>query len=326
MDPFRTKIKLEASNHKIKHGDPVVLLGSCFAEHIGEKLIYHKFKVLQNPFGILYNPVSLSNSIEAAIDQRVYSRDELNELNGVFSHYDFHGRFNEINAEHLVARLNENVRHLQKMLLSAKFLIVSLGTSFVFKLKSTNQVVANCHKYPQANFSRERLSTKQIIQSQEYILEKLRTINPNLNWIFTVSPVRHYRDGYIENNRSKSSLLLAVDYLIKNNSECSYFPSFEILLDELRDYRFFDKDMIHPSDVAIDYIWDCFQSVYMSQETIHLNRRVEKIQRSLAHRPMIPNAPGHRQFLVNLKEELNTIHSSNIDFSEELNKINGLLG
>ncbi|MCE2743917.1 MAG: GSCFA domain-containing protein [Fluviicola sp.] len=271
---FTTKTPIKKYNHPITYDSKIMLLGSCFATNIGDKFQYFKFQATTNPFGIIFNPVSLAKLIERSAQKEYYTEKD------IFFHND----------------------------LWQTHCIITLGTSWVYRNIETNEIVANCHKVPQKQFIKELLSPEIIVQSIESILFSISVINPNCKSIFTISPVRHLKDGFTENTLSKAHLIAALHNIISNNpSHTNYFPAYEIVMDELRDYRFYAEDLLHPNQTAIDYIWIQFFENYFSESEFGLMNEICEIQRGLKHRPFNPNSESHQKFLAELKTKMTTI-------------------
>ena len=317
---FRTPLTVEKSDLDINYQSPILGLGSCFAEHIGNRLQQYKFPLLLNPFGIVYNPISIQKSIQRLINNQVYTLEDLVANQGVFYSFDHHGQFSHTDSTAALKLINQSLLSGSNFLKTAKFLIITLGTANVFIQQSTGAVVANCHKLPAKNFEKKRLTPAQIQTAIAESLKQIHTINPSIQVILTVSPIRHIRDGLIESQRSKASLLLAVEQLVADLPFVTYFPAYELMMDDLRDYRFYEKDMIHPNQVAIDYIWKGFQQAYFSENTVQLLSQVKKVVTASQHRPFHPTLLAHQTFLKNQLhtiERLTTSHSY-LDFQAEV--------
>lgn len=294
---FTTRITINKQDFVISHKSKLMVLGSCFAENIGNILLDNKFDINLNPFGIVYNPQSLQQSLEILLREEKINQEDLFKNEGLYHNFHFHGRFSDADSEQALSKMDNSVSEAAQVLKNADFLILTLGTSYIYKLKSTQSVVSNCHKLPGNLFSRNILSVEQITKSWSELLKMLHGLNPKMKVIFTVSPIRHLRDGAHQNQLSKSVLLLAVEELCIRFSFCSYFPSYEIVLDELRDYRFYADDMVHPNQTAINYLWERFSETYFNEETIRINNEWSKIQSALRHRPINSDSKEHKHFL-----------------------------
>ncbi len=269
-----TRIDIPASEWKIAAGEKVLLVGSCFADEIGEKMVRGGFEAMVNPFGTLYNPASIAASLLRSISEKEYTVDSVeliqSESDGMWHSWMHHSSFSSLDVATLVERINGTTHCVADFLREADVLIVTMGTAIIYRLKETGMLVANCHKQLDSLFVRERLNSYDIVDQWEMLLQLLESVNPKLKVIFTVSPIRHKRDGYHVNQVSKGILLQGVDEIVNgksSNSQCFYFPSYEIMMDELRDYRFYADDMIHPSEKAVEYIWQRFQDTYFDNKT-----------------------------------------------------------
>ncbi len=294
---LHTPIEIPLSPTPISYTDKLMLLGSCFAENIGEKLTDNKFQVDINPFGILYNPLSLKSALSNLLERRIFTGKDLFEHHGVYHSFAHHSRFSAVDAQECLSMINGRMIRSAQWLRETDRLIITFGTAFVYQLKETEQVVSNCHKLPEKLFHRERISVEQIVTEWQELIHKLRAENPKLKLLFTVSPIRHWKDGAHENQLSKATLLIAIDQLVKEFEYCSYFPAYEIVMDELRDYRFYAEDMIHPSGQTVDYIWHRFTEAQLSKETLSLMAEWEKLRKALQHRPFNPKAESYKNFL-----------------------------
>ncbi|HEX2935123.1 MAG TPA: GSCFA domain-containing protein [Bacteroidales bacterium] len=304
MELFRTQIPVASHTQKISYHSPVMFIGSCFSENIGNKVAEAKFSTDNNPFGIVYNPLSVKLVLSRLIEHKPYTTDELFNYEGVWSSFDHHSRFSDVGAATCLQKINERFEHSSQFLSKAGFLFITFGTSYVYSKKQDGNIVANCHKLPASNFDRKRLTVTEIVADYHILLEQLYRVNPHLNIIFTVSPVRHWKDGAHENQLSKAILLLAIDQIVKDFPHTSYFPSYEIIMDDLRDYRFYEEDMLHPNKVAINYIWDRFKDVFMDGDTLNLMKEVEKVVSACSHRPFNPQTVQYKTFV---KQTLNKI-------------------
>ena len=319
-----TRIDIPESEWKMNTGAKVLLVGSCFADEIGEKMVRGGFDAMVNPFGTLYNPASIAASLLRALSEKEVALPRSCEFPtveaslptsststnrrrrcrptdvddvvfedteaGIWHSWMHHSNFSSADLAELVARINRTTHEVANFLRGADVLIVTLGTAIIYRLKETGMLVANCHKQPDNLFVRERLNAYDIVDQWQMLLQLLESVNPNLKVIFTVSPIRHKRDGYHVNQISKGILLQAVDEIVSgrgSNGQCSYFPSYEIMMDELRDYRFYADDMIHPSTQAVEYIWQRFQDTYFDNKTKDVVAKATKEWRQSQHRIII---------------------------------------
>ncbi len=297
MQTFRTVISPPQSDFKISHRDHCLLVGSCFTENIGERLADLKFPNFINPNGIVYNPISIGFSIKNLLLDNDFDTNSLFQNQGLWHSPQHHGKFSKIEKTATQTVILSSQNEAKKFLKKTNRLFLTLGTANVFEWKKTGEIVANCHKLPAAEFSKRRISVAETVDALLPILEKMKTQTPDFQAVLTVSPVRHLRDGFVENQWSKSVLLLACDEICRAAPFSNYFPAYEILLDDLRDYRFFEADMVHPNDVAIQYLWQIFGETYFSEETKKINQQLEKINAAAAHRPFNLDSVEHRNFI-----------------------------
>ncbi len=305
---FTTKIPVQKSNFPIDYDSKVMLLGSCFAENMGKKFAYFKFQATTNPFGIIFNAVSLEKLIRRAVENRTFTENDIFFHNDLWHCYEVHSELSNSDKDAFLESLNDIIRSTNKQLNDSTHIIITLGTSWVYRNIETNEIVANCHKVPQKQFTKEFLSIHQTEESLQSIISLIHSVNPNCNFIFTVSPVRHIKDGFTENTLSKAHLIAAIHKTITNHkSHITYFPSYEIMMDELRDYRFYAEDMLHPNALAIDYIWEQLTSVYCTELTHSIMKEIDSIQKGLAHRPFNPTTQSHQSFLEQLNSKIQEI-------------------
>jgi len=298
------------SKNAIDYNARVLLLGSCFSENIGTKFEYYKFNSTQNPFGILFHPKAIENLICNSLHQKKYTEKELFFKEERWHSFEVHSNLSNTNKDALLTLLNNAVLETKKQVEKASHIIITLGTAWVYKHTETNSIVANCHKVPQKEFTKELLSVAEITESLQTILTEINNVNKNCTVVFTVSPVRHLKDGFVENTRSKAHLITAIHKVLQNNKTV-YFPSYEIMMDELRDYRFYQEDMLHPNKTAILYIWEKFVSVFFTENCQKTMKEVALIQKGMAHKPFHLESESHQKFLKKLdqkKEELKQKH------------------
>ena len=308
MFNLQTKIPLEKlSKNQIDYHANVLLFGSCFSENIGKKLEYFKFKSLQNPFGILFHPKAIETLISNAVKGKLYSEDDVFFQNEQWHCFEAHSKLSHTSKAHLINQLNNQIELTASELKKASHVIITLGTAWVYRDLKTDSIVANCHKVPQKQFVKELLSVEQISDTLKNILHLIHVMNPNASVIFTVSPVRHLKDGFVENTQSKAHLISAIHEVTINQS--FYFPAFEIMMDELRDYRFYGEDMIHPSQLAINYIWETFKKVWISDPSYTIMDDVDLIQKGLFHKPFNPESQAHKAFLEKLETKKTSMNA-----------------
>jgi len=312
---FQTKIPIPEQEPKIDYTSKLVLLGSCFSENIGEKFTYFKFRQLQNPFGILFHPYAIENLVKKAVNQFVYTEKDLFFHNEQWHCFDAHSRLSSPDKVQLLQTLNEALQKTYTELKEASHIILTYGTAWVYQLKTNQKFVANCHKIPQREFDKKLILAKKLQESIQRTIELIQLINPSAAFIFTVSPVRHIKDGFVENQQSKAALITAMRKIMGSVKKATYFPSYEIMMDELRDYRFYAQDMLHPNDLAIDYIWQRFVEVRLSESTQQTMQEIDKIQKGLAHKPFNPNSEKHQEFLKKLERGMKKL-AENFPFIE----------
>jgi len=276
-----------------------LFMGSCFTENVGSKMAALNYSVDINPFGILYNPASVANGLEILLDEKVFTKNDLIQQNDLWHSFSHHGRFSATEEKEALQKINIRITTSSAFLKKADFLFITFGTAWIYRYKATGDVVSNCHKIPAKEFTRERLSVSEIVERYTELFHSLWQINPKLKVIFTVSPIRHWKDGAIENQRSKATLLLAVEQLVQlfANDKCAYFPSYEIVMDELRDYRFYAEDMLHLTDVAVNHIWEIFEEKLIDTESRKLAKEVKKITSAIHHKPINKTSGEYHQFL-----------------------------
>ncbi|MDL5514231.1 GSCFA domain-containing protein [Arenibacter sp. M-2] len=300
---LQTQVPLKQAENQIDYASRLIVLGSCFANNIGDKLAFYKFQTLQNPFGILFHPLAIENLISRAIHQKHYLGEEVFFLNERWQCYDAHSDLSSVTKEELLGSLNSGLLETKLWIAKASHIFVTLGTAWTYQLKESGKEVANCHKVPQMAFQKQLLSIEKINHSLEAIVHQIRSINSLAKIVFTVSPVRHLKDGFVENQQSKAHLISAVHQIIKAGNAL-YFPSYELMMDELRDYRFYETDMVHPNDLAINYIWEKFKKSWMSDTSYKTMDEVAAIQKGLNHRPFNLESEKHQKFLRHLKERM----------------------
>lgn len=285
---FRTELMSKPVEKKIDYASKTLFIGSCFSSNIGDLLKDRKFTVLINPFGTVYNPSSICTQMESMINHHTVITEDLVEFDKLFCHHDYHTHFNNVDKDVIVSAINGTIQRSHEYFQKADWIFITLGTNWVYEIKSTNKIVANCHKRPSSIFNKRLLTLNETVENLEKIHTMLKTFNPNAKIVYTLSPVRHIKDGIEENALSKAILKVAIqDQLTKNG--CEYFPAYEYMMDDLRDYRFYEEDLIHPNKVAIKYIWKKFIETYFSESTLTKIKEVEKIISFLAHRPVNPD-------------------------------------
>lgn len=298
-----TTVPVSPESNEIDYNSTILLLGSCFAESIGERFEHFKFQNLQNPFGVIFNPVSLVRLIDRAVNNEAFTEEDVFERDQQWFSFEAHSSITAATGKELTALLNDRLKSLRAYLESGTHIAITFGTAWVYRRIETREIVANCHKLPQKEFSKELLSVDEVKKAMMHILESIRKVNKQASIIGTVSPVRHLKDGFIQNTQSKARLVVALGAI----PGFHYFPAYEIMMDELRDYRFYDKDMLHPNETAIEIIWERFRSVWVSSETDALQKEIDSIQKGLRHRPFVPDSDSHRVFQKKLQNKIKAI-------------------
>ncbi|MCB9012811.1 MAG: GSCFA domain-containing protein [Bacteroidales bacterium] len=305
MSTFRSEIDLQASSIRIDHRGRVFFHGSCFTDNIGQKLKDLHFPVIINPFGVVYNPLSALNSLGIILDNDEYTEDDIECFNELWFSWDHHSSFSNANKDECLKHINGEIKSASKHLKKTDVLLLTFGTAFVYRLKKNGRIVSNCHKLPEKEFDRIFLEPESIVRAWSSFIPELLKKNPAMKIIFTISPVRHWKDGAHGNQLSKASLLLATDQICKmfpDNTE--YFPAYEILMDDLRDYRFYAEDMFHPNSIAVNYIWEKFEKAYFKKETIEINKELTAILQAKNHRVFNKETDAYRKFSEKLAERI----------------------
>jgi GSCFA family len=299
---FRTTFDIDPLPTPLEHTQRVLLIGSCFSAHIGERLAAAQLEVLLNPFGTIYNPISLAKCLTFEANEAELSRF-IFQHQGLWRHWDTHSALARPDRQEAMKAIRAATEQVQQFARKADWLMLTLGSAYVFEWQPTGQVVANCHKISARQFNERLLSVSETVDSIRTAIEHIRRVNPQLRVLLTVSPVRHLHRGPVLNSRSKAVLNLACAELTESLRECFYFPAYELLNDDLRDYRFYERDLVHPSAVAVDYIWEQFKTACLSAATRQRIARIDKLMAGFAHRPFNPDTPEHRAFLAKLHEE-----------------------
>lgn len=316
---FRTEIYLDKSQHPMEHNGKTLTIGSCFAQNIGEYFKRFRFNVMCNPFGVLYNPASILNSFKLVMENKMFTEKDLIEHNSEWHSFYHHSDFSHHNSKACLNKINSGLKATSKFLREANVVIITYGTAYVYRHIVQNIIVSNCHKIPAKEFKRYRLSLEETEKAIEETVSLLKSVNENIRIIFTVSPVRHWKDGAANNQLSKSTLLLAVDKIINANDNCEYFPSYEIVMDDLRDYRFYDSDLLHPNKLATDYIWEKFSTSIFSDSCLTLMKEIEKIVKAREHRTRNVKSENHQAFIKTQIEKIKMLQDKHphLDLSED---------
>ena len=305
-----TPIKLSRQNPPISYSSKVLLLGSCFAQNMGAKLEYYKFQQCTNPFGILFHPVAIEKLITRAVNHTWFTSKDVFLQNEQWHCFLAHSKLSNTSEEDLISALNSALEKLRFSLLEASHVVFTFGTAWVYKHLEKDTIVANCHKVPQKEFVKQLLSPDDVSDVLLGIETKLRTINPTCSIINTVSPVRHIKDGLIENSRSKAHLIAGVQEIVSPDKFNYYFPSYEIMMDELRDYRYYKEDLIHPNQTAIAIIWNAFAGSWICPETAALQKKIATIQSGLLHTPFNENSKAHIHFKKELEVQISQVQKA----------------
>lgn len=301
MAKFRTAYQPKLSDNLIDYSSACFFIGSCFSNNISDYLAERKFKVNANPYGILFNPISIIKATEEIIAERKYTSDNLVFHNELYHSMQHHSDYSHPKAEVVVTAINKCIESSNKHLKEANFLFITLGTAWVYEYEEN--VVANCHKIPNTKFTKRLLSVQEIKVAFLDCFEKVKAFNSSLKVIFTVSPVRHLKDGFVENNLSKAVLRTAIHEMKEEHAEIDYFPAYEIVQDDLRDYRFYKADLVHPSEEAIEYIWEQFKMTYLDPKCLNIMKRIENLKAAMAHKPRFPDSEAYQKHLAFIEKE-----------------------
>jgi hypothetical protein len=313
-------IDIKSPAEQITYSDKIFLIGSCFTEHIGGRLMELKFPVLQNPNGILFDPVSVSKSLLSYVNEKRYRKDDLLYLNELWQSWNHHSMYSGMEMAEVLTNINNSQQRAHNFLKTADWLIVTLGSSFSYRLTEGGEPVANCHRAPSQWFNKYLLTIEETTNALREAIDALQGFNPRLKIIFTISPVRHIRDGVIENNRSKARLLEAVHGLTETYEHCYYFPAYELVIDVLRDYRFYDIDLVHPNYAATEFVFDKFTEYFLDAEALEIMEEVKKIVTGFKHKPFQPETQSHQNFLRTYFDKVKQLQVKypHVDFEKEL--------
>ena len=336
-EKFHTEVDIPDYRWQTGYLKKNMFIGSCFTENVGNKMAELAYNVDINPFGILYNPVSVGNALQILLDKKMFTESDLIEAGGLWHSFYHHGRFSSVKPEDAIHKINDRIKASSEYLLNTDFLFLTFGTAWVYNYKKTGQTVSNCHKIPAKAFQKSRLSVSGIVEFLDPIIERIFLVNPGIKIVFTVSPIRHWSDGAVENQRSKSGLILAIDELIRKNNgqNLAYFPAYEIVMDELRDYRFYAEDMIHLTDVAMAHIWEKFSERLIDRKSREVSNRVNKILLAKKHQPIHRNTQEFKNFveltILQINKIMNEYPHINLMlekefFTKELSEIENEIG
>jgi hypothetical protein len=328
VDSFFLPIQINPPAERIRYPQKILLTGSCFTEHIGSHLEEMKFDVLQNPNGILFDPLSVAQSLISYLEPSIYRQEDLFFHNELWQSWKHHGYFSDTNEKIALDKINKSQRDAHIFLQKADWLIITLGSAFVYVLNEQNQNVANCHRAPANWFTKKLLPIEEMLAALDETLHRVLDFNPKLQIVFTISPVRHIRDGVIENNRSKARLLEVAHQLVNKFNRTIYFPAYELVIDVLRDYRFYDKDLVHPNYMATNFVLEKFMEFYVQPESRILAEEIRKLQISRRHRPLHPDTFAHHRFLEEQFAKTKELAGKYpyIDFKTELEYFSGKKG
>lgn len=299
--------------------DGIMLVGSCFTDHLGDKLQHHRFRTLQNPHGILFNPVSIASAVTSYIEEKQYTSQDIFFHQEWWTSWDHHTKFSHADPQALLEMINASQREAHHFLTDAKWLVLTLGSAWVYTLEN-GSVVANCHKIPTDKFRKKLLSVEDVLSVLDNMMHRLFMFNKDLRIMFTISPVRHLRDGFVENNRSKAVLIQAVHHLVEKFNRLHYFPAYELIVDDLRDYRFYAEDMVHPNYLATGYVWEKFTNACIDEESRRFMKEIAPVNAALAHKPFQPESMAHGQFRRKQYEKLLQLRDTYpfLDFEADL--------
>jgi hypothetical protein len=297
---------------EINHGQKLLLTGSCFSENIGSLLNEYKFATLTNAAGILFNPLSIFNNLMDCIQQTPFNPNNIIEKGGEFFSFLHHSSVNDSSKEKLAEKIDQINADTFKFIKEGHYLIITFGSAYYYKHHGLNACVANCHKQPGTHFEKKLLSVTEVVEIYDRLIARLSEINSGLKIIFTVSPVKYLKDGVVENNLSKATLLLSVNQIVQKNVNCFYFPAYDLVIDDLRDYRFYKEDMAHPNSQAIKYVWEKFSETYFNDKTKLLNEKISQLNAALKHKTLHNNSEESLKFqkhIEELVEEIKKLHN-----------------
>ncbi|HET6226965.1 MAG TPA: GSCFA domain-containing protein [Bacteroidia bacterium] len=292
---FHLQFQVPSFSSKLKYDDALVFIGSCFAEHMTAQLQQYKFNTLLNPHGILYNPQSIATSLHSYINKTFVNEQDLFYADGIYHSWQHHSQFSNASKELCLQHINEEIQHAHTVLKKADWLFVTLGSAYVYKHKKTNAYVSNCHKQPSQEFTKELLSLEKLLDQYKQLIVGLQNFNSQLKIVFTVSPVRYVRDGVIENTRSKARLFELI-HALTDSEKVIYFPAYELVIDDLRDYRFYKADLVHPTDQAIEYVFGKLTQAAFDDSTQLLFEKIKDVVKAREHRVFQENTAAHQKF------------------------------
>ena len=325
---FRTELEVSPAKKQIAIDHSILTIGSCFAENISTYLRQSFFNLLENPFGVLYNPFSIATALQLILSQKSFTKEDLILHQGEWHSFWHHSTFSHHNPEICLQKINHQIQAAHQFLKQADWLIVTFGTAYVYLHRQLKSVVANCHKLPEAHFHRKLLTVEEITYKWQQTVGLLKKFNLELKIILTISPVRHFRDGFIENQKSKATLILATHQILTQTKDHFYFPAYEIVLDDLRDYRFYEANLTHPNQLAVDYIWKKFQKMFFTKTTRQSVSELLKFRSRLTHKVRNPHSPQALLFMeetrkqwLELKQRYPHLHNKLAPFAEDKNSL-----
>lgn len=324
---FRTELILPEADRKISHFHKIMGIGSCFVDSMGEKLSDSKFQVLQNPFGTIFHPLAMENALARIHSLTLYTKEEIFKYGELYFSWDHHTSFNRISLDETLHKINSELESANDFIQETDFFLLTFGTAWVYKIKEMGIFVANCHKVPNQQFDKYLLDDKQIQASLKNCFNLILDINPKAQIIVTVSPVRHTKDGIVENNISKSKLISNLFDVAMKYDNVEYFPAYELMMDDLRDYRFYKEDLVHPNDMAVEYIWKKFSESFFDSNTHDKIKIAQKIKSALAHRPLNPSTTSYKEFLYKTGKYIESVENlfPKNSFSEEKKMLQKLM-
>lgn len=324
---LRTTFTIDPSKSKISYNTPVMFIGSCFASEIGSTMAEGRMDVLINPSGVVYNPVSVGSTIDLILKNRMFTHEDLYNYKGMNLSFLHYTDFSSEDSSRALDKINTSTSKAHQFLKKARFLFITFGTARVYRFKESHKIVSNCHKLPASLFSREILTVEEITSNWRNILQSLHSFNSDLRVIFTISPVRHWKDGAHGNQLSKSILFLAVEELLRYQTGADYFPAYELVMDDLRDYRYYAEDMLHLSKTAVDYIWKAFSDCYFEPETFSLWNEMQGITKARNHRFLSDSFTGKKEFASIILKKISAVEKKNpqIDLAEERSYFLGMI-
>lgn len=318
MNSFRTIVTPDKPPFAITHADRLISIGSCFSENIGLKFRDYKFNININPFGQQYNPYSIAVAIHRLLEAKAYTAEELVYHDELYHSFDHHGSFSKSTVDDTLQYINTNLQQASSDLKNATLLFLTFGTSHVFTLKESGAYVSNCHKLSGTYFERKVLKPQEIVNALRNAIDALRAVNPNIKIVATISPVRYFAFGHHENSVSKAHLFTAINELQEIYSDMYYFPAYELVMDDLRDYRFFAEDMLHPNYQATNYVWEALSNTMLDKKTGGLMKEIDEILLAARHRPRNPNSDAHRKFVQKYINKIDEMQTKGLSFDKEL--------